>query len=228
MTWGTLNWHAGGIASSVDSLLSGSSLGLSSPRTGYGPCRHSLTKLKVFRGAQISLEQPADQTGEAPCTSTSEQLLRESVSYGTLAVQSLANLLTIEVDIGSSLTFEQQTLFNLCSKDLLSSCQHYGRSPTLQGGQQLRMDLKRMQNLIQRHLSVPGEVEHTVANIFVISQCLTSILQNPRNMCYGNAPWRCWCWTGAFADDVTQAWGKSIQAVRQFLSDSEPHLLTGL
>ena len=173
---------------------------------------HSLTKLKVFGEAQTSPEPLARQTAEAPCTSTSEQLPRETVAYGTLAVQSLANLLAMEVDTGASLTFEQQTLFDLCSNDLLSSCQHYGRSPTLQGGQQLLMDLKRMQNLIQRHLSVSGEVEHMVANIFV----------------YGNAPWRCWCWTDAFAEDVTQAWGNTIQAVRQFFSDSEPQLLTGL
>ena len=103
----------------------------------------------------------------------------------------------------STLTFEQQTLFDLCAKDLLSSCQR-----------QLLMDLQRMQNLVHRRLSVPGEVEHTVANIFIVSQRQTSVLQNTRNLCYGNAPWRCWRWTGAFADDATQAWGRSQQAVR--------------
>ena len=166
-----------GIASTVDPLLPGSSLGLSSPGTGYGPCRHSLTKLKVFGGAQTSFEPQARRTAEAPSTSTSEQLPRETVTFGTLAVQSLAKLLSMEVDTDTSLSFEQQTLFDLCSNDLLTSCQHYGRSPTLHGGQQLLMDLKRMQNLIQRHLSVPGEVEHSVANIFIISQCLISILE---------------------------------------------------
>ena len=32
------------------------------------------------------------------------------------------------------------------------------------------MDLRRMQNLIQRHLKVPGEVDHSVANIFIVSR----------------------------------------------------------
>ena len=217
-----------GIAFTVDPLLSGSSSGLSSPGTGYGPYRPSLMKLKVFGGAHPSQEALADRLVEAPCSTTSEQLPRETVSYGTSAVQSLAHLLNMEDDNDSSLTFEQQTLFDLCSNDLHTSCQRYGRSPTLQGGHQLLMDLKRMQNLIQRHLSVSGEVEHSVANIFVVSQCLTSILHNARNLCYGNAPWRCWCWTGAFAEDVTQAWGNTTLAVRQYLSDNEPQLLTGL
>lgn len=90
------------------------------------------------------------------------------------------------------------------------------------------MDLKRIQNLVRGRLSVPGEVEHSVANIFIVSQSLTSVLNNPKNLCYGNAPWRCWCWTGSFAEDAVQAWGRSHQAVRQYLSDSEPQFLTGL
>ena len=217
-----------GLASSVDPLLSGSSEGLFSSSTGYGPYRHPLTKLKVYGGAISSSGTPARGTAEAPSSSTTEQPPRGTVSFGTLAVHSLANLLNMEAETDSSLSFEQQTMFDLCSKDLLASCQQYGRGPTIHGGQQLLADLKRMQNLIHRHLCVPGEVEHTVANIFVISQCLTSILTNPRNLRYGNAPWRCWCWTGAFADDVTQAWGNTTQAVRQFLSDPDPQLLTGL
>ena len=126
------------------------------------------------------------------------------------------------------LTFEQRALFDLCSKDMIRSCHNYGRNPTLQGGQQFLMDLRRMQNLIQRHPSVPGETEHSVANIFIVSQCLTSILKNNKNMCYANAPWRCCCWAGAYAEDTTQAWGRTQQAARQFLSDSEPQLLSGL
>lgn len=85
-----------------------------------------------------------------------------------------------------------------------------------------------MQNLAHRHLSVPGEVDNSIANIFVISQGLTSVLRNHKNLCYGNAPWRCWCWAGAYADEATQAWGRTHPAVRQYLSDGEPQFLTGL
>ena len=217
-----------GHALSVDPLLSGSRSGLSSFGAGYGPCRQPLRKLKVFGGAQTSHEGLGDWAAGAPCSSTSEQLPRETAVHGTSAVQSLARLLNMEGEDDHPFTFEQKTLFDLCSKDLTTSCQRYGRNPTLPRGHQLLMDLKRMQNLIQSHLSVPGEVDHTVANIFVVSQCLTCILQNPRNLCYGNAPWRCWCWTGAFADDVAQAWGHTTKAVRHYLSENEPQLLPSL
>ena len=49
-----------------------------------------------------------------------------------------------------------------------------------------------------------------MANVFIISQVLTSILRNPDgyNLCFGNAPFRSWCWTGAFAEDAYLAWGQ--------------------
>ena len=87
------------------------------------------------------------------------------------------------------------------------------------------MDLKRMQNLIQRHLNTRWRISLWFHNV---SQAFSRI---PGTCAMGTphgAPWKCWCWTGAFADDVAQAWGKSLQAARQFLSDSEPQLLTGL
>ena len=114
-----------GNASSVDNLLSGSSLGRTSTSTGYGPCRRALTTLKVLGGAVTCAEQPVRQTAEAQRSPTTEQLSRETVSFGTLAVQSLANLLNMEVDDDTSLNFEERTLFELCSKDLLSSCQGF-------------------------------------------------------------------------------------------------------
>ena len=87
------------------------------------------------------------------------------------------------------------------------------------------MDLKRMQNLIQRHLNTRWRISLWFHNV---SQAFSRI---PGTCAMGTphgAPWKCWCWTGAFADDVAQAWGKSLQAARQFLSDSGPQLLTGL
>ena len=176
-----------GIAPLVDaSLLSGSSSGRST-FSGYGPYRRTLTSIKVLGGALHRAAPLARQTPEAPCSSTSEQTPGGSVSYGTSAILSLAKILNMEVD-DDFLTFEQRALFDACTKDMLTSCQNYGRNPTLQRGQQFLVDLRRMQNLVQLHHRVPGELEHSVANIYIVSQCLTSILQNNRNMCYANAP----------------------------------------
>ena len=165
---------------------------------------------------------------EAPSSSTSEQLPREPAVFGTSAVQALTQMLNLEDEEDMNMSFEQQTLFDLCLQDLTNSSQAYGRQRNLRNGQQLLMDLKRMQNLAHKHLSVPGEAEHSVANIFVISQCLTSILKDFKNLSFGNAPWRCWCWAGAFAEEAAQAWGRTHQAVRQYLPDSDPQILAGL
>ena len=118
-------------------------------------------------------------------------------------------MLKPEEEEDTNMSFEQQTLFDLCLRDLNNSSQACGKLRNLHNGQQLLMDLKRMQNLVHKHLSVSGEAEHSVANIFVVSQCLTSILKNPKNQCFGNAPWRCWCWAGAFAEEATRAWGRT-------------------
>ena len=157
--------------------FSGSSTGRSSSSGGYGPQRLSLTKLKVLGGAPAGDPGHLRPAAEAPCSSTSEQLPRETVRYGTSAVTSLAQILIMDDE--DVLTFEQRGLFDLCSKDRIRTCQSYGRNPTSQGGQQLLM-----QNVVQRHLSVQGDGDHNVSNIFIISQCLTTILQNPRNLCY--------------------------------------------
>ena len=217
-----------GNASLVDFFnLSGSSTGLSSSTAAYGPQRRTLTKLKVLGGASTAfLDQPGQPT-EAPGSSTSEQLPRETVRFGTSAVRALASILNMEED-DDVLTFEQRALYDLCSKDMIRTCLQYVRHPTPQGGQQLLMDLRRMQNLVQKHLSVHGDVENSVYNIYIISQCLTTILENPRNLCYANAPWRCWCWTGAFAEDMVQAWGRTHPAVREFLAGSDPQSLPEL
>ena len=59
------------------------------------------------------------------------------------------------------------------------------------------------------------------------SQVLTSILRNPDgyNLCFGNAPFRSWCWTGAFAEDAYLAWGQTQGATRQYLSSPDPQWL---
>lgn len=66
-----------------------------------------------------------------------------------------------------------------------------------------------------------------MANVFIISQVLTSILRNPDgfNLCFGNAPFRSWCWAAAFAEDAYLAWGQTQEAARQFLSSPDPQWL---
>ena len=111
----------------------------------------------------------------------------------------------MEEDFGTTaLTEAQSFLFDLCQKDLQLSVQRYRTSADPHHGQQVLADLKRMQNIIHKHLSLPGDTRWPMANVFIISQVLTSILRNPDgyNLCFGNAPFRSWCWTGAFAEDA--------------------------
>ena len=86
-----------------------------------------------------------------------------------------------------------------------------------------------MQNIVHQHLSLPGAFRPPLANVYVISQVLTTILDNPdgQNLCFGNAPFRCWCWSGAFAEDSAKAWSHTQYAVRRCLSASQGQLLSG-
>ena len=93
-------------------------------------------------------------------------------------------------------------------------------------GQQFLADLKRLENVLHKHLSVQGEHTSLPTNAYVIAQALTSILT--KNMCFGNSAFRCWSWSGAHAEDQSMAWGRTHTAVRQFLSDSHPASLQGL
>ena len=225
--WGTSQDVCRGMQSSlVTTLHSGSRLGRTFDAAGYGPQRSTL---KVRGGARIIRTEASlsQENNEAPSSSTTEQLREKTAIFGTSTVLALARVLNMDID-DSLLSNEQKALCELCRRDLTRSCTAYAQHATVHQGQQLLVDLKRMQNLVHRHLSVPGEVETVAANIYVISQGLTSILKNNKNLCYGNAPWRCWCWAGAFAEDANQAWGHTHTAVRQYLSDGEPQLLTGL
>ena len=127
------------------------------------------------------------------------------------------------------LTEGQHGLFQVCQHDLQVSRDTYKGRPTLQAGQQLLVvDLQRTQSLLLRQMALPGDMEPGYGNLYVISQGLTSILTNPHNLRYGNAPFRCWCWAGAFAGELWVAWGDSHPAARQFLASNEPQTLTGL
>lgn len=126
-----------------------------------------------------------------------------------------------------ALTEAQGFLFDLCQRDLVQSCQRYRSTTNPHHGQQVLADLRRMQNLLHQHLSLPGDTKWPMANVFIISQVLTSVLRNPDgyNLCFGNAPFRCWCWAGAFAEDASLAWGRTHGATRQFLSSWDPQWL---
>lgn len=119
------------------------------------------------------------------------------------------------------LTAGQQGLFQLCQRDLETSCKHFVERPTLHTGQQMLVDLKRMHSLLSKHLGLPGELEPSSGNLYIICQGLTSILQNRQNLCFADAALRCWSWTGAFAEELFLAWGSTHLAVRQFLSSTE-------
>ena len=228
---GTPPHECRGFALHVESPLQlGSSTSRPFPPSGYGPCRRHTGGPKVLGGAILTTSKAAPRQAdpEAPSSPTSEQPRQGTATFGTSAIRALTRMLHTVDEQDNQMSFEQQTLYNLCVQDLNTSSQAYSNHQTLHNGQQLLMDLKRMQNLAHKHLQVPGEVEHSMANIFVISQCLTSILHNPKNKCFGNAPWRCWCWAGGFAEDAALAWGRSHRAVRQYLSDSVPQLLEGL
>lgn len=174
-----------GFAPHVESpMQSGSSHLFLTP--GYGPCRRPTSSLKVLGGAILHTSAAASSQADpaAPGSSISEQLPKETATFGTSAIQALTKMLNLVEEEDTRMSFEQQALFDLRLRDLTTSSQTYSNQQTLHNGQQLLMDLKRMQNLVHKHLNVPGEVEHSVANIFVISQCLTSILQNPKNQCF--------------------------------------------
>ena len=126
------------------------------------------------------------------------------------------------------LTPGQKALYDLCKQDLMRSCSEYERDWSMAKGQQFLADLKRLENVLHKHLSVQGEHTSLPANAYVIAQALTSILTNPKNMCFGNSAFRCWSWSGAHAEDQSMAWGRTHTAVRQFLSDSHPASLQGL
>lgn len=136
---------------------------------------------------------------------------------------------TMRTDSEGALS-EGSCIFDLCRQDLMQSCQRYRETVNPHHGQQVLADLRRMQNLIHKHLSLPGDTKWPMANVFIISQVLTSTLRNPDgyNFCFGNAPFRCWCWAGAFADNASLAWGRKHGAVRQFLSSSDPQWLPTL
>ena len=85
-----------------------------------------------------------------------------------------------------------------------------------------------MRAVLLKQMALPGEMEPTTGNPYVLSQGLTSILSNPHNLCFGNAAFRCWCWAGAFTDELTLAWGSTHSAARHFLSSNEPQILTEL
>ena len=129
----------------------------------------------------------------------------------------------MEEDHPSDLNHGQLFFFDLCQNDLNASSKQYRLTGRPHHGQQVLADLRRMQNIIHRHLLIPGDYKPPLANVYVISQVLTTILLNPdgQNLCYGNAPFRCWCWTGAFAEDSAKAWGYTQHAVRRCLTESQ-------
>lgn len=120
----------------------------------------------------------------------------------------------MDLDFDEALTAGQRTLYDLGDQDLQESCVRYAQTVSPQHGQQVLADLRRMQSLIHKHMGLMANVSG--AHLYP---------QKP-----GAAKpmlWE-WCWAGAFAEDTSLAWGRSHQAVRQFLSDAEPQLLTGL
>ena len=200
----------------------------------YGPVRN-LQPPKLRGGSQPSHSATVSQDWSgAPGCSTSVQALRSIASHGTLPPETLARLWQLVMDVDEAappelyLTPGQQGLFQICQKELQQSCERYGTQPSLHTGQQLLVDLKRMQAVLLKQLALPGEMEPMTGNPYVLSQGLTSILSNPHNLCFGNAAFRCWCWAGAFADELTLAWGSTHSAARHFLSSNEPQILTEL
>ena len=128
----------------------------------------------------------------------------------------------------SVLTSGQQALYDLCKRDLESSRADFEQSWSLVKGQQFLVDLRRMENTLHKLLAVQGDAPHLATNVYVVAQALTSILSNPRNMCFGNSVLRYWSWAGAHAEDQSIAWGRTHGAVRQFLGADQPSLLHNL
>ena len=161
------------------------------------------------------------------------QALRGTASNGTPQVKLAALVVDIIGDKGSHRTLSiltpgQQAWNDLCKKDLEASRQAFEAEWSMVKGQQFLVDLRRMEKTLHKILAVQGDVPHLATNVYVVAQALTSILTNPRNMCFGNAVFRCWSWAGAHAEDQSMAWGRTHDAVRQFLSDNQPSLLQGL
>lgn len=146
----------------------------------YGPWR-STDAPKVKGGAvltTVALEE------EAPATSTSERVSRDTASTGTSNSQALARLFT---DIGglqrNPIDEAQKQLFQVSQADLQRSCQAYADHPTKGHGQQLLSDLQRVEHLVHRQLGLQGDLPHIQANTALIAQNLTSIAANPKNLC---------------------------------------------
>ena len=210
------------------SAASGSSL--ASPRglEGYGPQRRR-PSLKVFGGGLPTGDPDPCGPGEALSSSFSERALRGSAAFRTSPGPTLAQVLVaaMEDEHSSDLNQGQLFFYDLCQQDLTASSRQYRLTGRPHHGQQVLADLRRMQNIIHRHLNLPGDFRPPLANVYVISQVLTTILLNPdgQNLCFGNAPFRCWCWTGAFAEDSAKAWGHTQNAVRRCLTESQGLLL---
>ena len=211
--------------------LAASGSSLASPRglEGYGPQRRR-SSLKVLGGSLPRQPGELRGGGEALGSSTSERAPRGTASSRTSPVPSLAQVLleAMESERASDLDSNQVFYFDLCQQDLLAASQTYRTTGLAHHGQQLLTDLRRMHNLVHQHLCLPGDLRPPLANVYVISQVLTTILDNPDglNLCFGNAPFRCWCWSGAFAEDAATAWGHTQTAVRRCLSESQGQLLS--
>lgn len=168
--------------------------------------RAGIFKLRGGANQQALPQEEAQPDRGAPGSSTSVQTCKSTATCGTPQVR-LASLL---VDVmgdedqsmgASGLTPGQKALYELCKQDLMKSCSEYEKDWTISKGQQLLSDLKRLEKVLHKHLAVQGEHTSLPTNVYVIAQALTSILSNPRNMCFGNSAFRCWSWTGAHAED---------------------------
>lgn len=96
------------------------------------------------------------------------------------------------------------------------SCQVYADKPTKDHGQQVLSDLQRVEHFVHRQLGLRGDPPHIQANTALIAQNLTS------------AAFRCWSWLSSFVTEPTMIWGRLHQAFRNFLSSSQPTLLTNI
>ena len=228
--------HAWGFTSDCGALhnpfasLAASGSNLAPPRglEGYGPQRRR-SPLKVFGGSLPPGDPDPSGPGEALSSSISERALTGSATFRTSPGLTLAQVLVaaMEDEPSSDLNQGQLFFYDLCQQDLRASSEQYRLTGQPHHGQQVLADLRRMQNIIHRHLNLLSDARSPLANVYVISQVLTTILLNPdgQNLCFGNAPFRCWCWTGAFADDSAQAWGHTQNAVRRCLMESQGLLL---
>ena len=216
---------------SVDTFAAWGSNQVLRSHGGYGPWRDP-HPFKLRGGGLRSSAQTGQQPSSpgAPSSSTSVQVPRDTAERGTPQARLVALLVDI-MDEGHAypssnfLTPGQQALYDLCKKDLDASRHDFETHWTIIKGQQFLVDLRRMENTLHKILAVQGDVPHLATNVYVVAQALTSILRNPQNMCFGNSVFRCWSWAGAHAEDQSIAWGRTHDAVRQFLSADQPSLL---